>query len=133
MQPKTIKQPKNKFIKLILLTLGLLSLGLGILGIFLPILPTTPFLLLSAALFLKSSTRLYNWLMNHKFLGKHLENYLHHKTIPRKTKIIAVSLLWVTILFSLYILDNFFVKLLLITIAIGVTMHLLSFKSNFEK
>ena len=131
---KIIKQPTNRLIKYILATLGLISLFLGIIGIFLPLLPTTPFLLLSAALFMKSSTRLYNWLMNHKYLGKHLKNYLLHKTISKKSKISALSLLWLAILATIIIIiDKLIIKILLLVIAIAVTIHILSFKSNKEK
>ncbi len=128
--PKKIRQTENKIVKFIYIILGITSLGLGILGIFLPLLPTTPFLLLSAALFLRSSKRLYHWLMNHKYLGKHLQNYLHHKTIPLKTKIYALSLLWATILAtSILAVSLIWVKILLIAIATAVTIHILSFKS----
>ncbi len=131
---KEIKQSSNRLIKYILASLGLISLFLGILGIFLPLLPTTPFLLLSAALFMKSSTRLYNWLMNHKYLGKYLQNYIHHKTISTKTKISALSLLWITILASvIFIIEKVVIKIVLLAIAIAVTIHILSFKSHIEK
>ena len=131
---KEIKQSTNPVIKYTLASLGLISLGLGILGIFLPLLPTTPFLLLSAALFMKSSRRLYNWLMNHKYLGKHLQNYLLHKTISKKSKISALSLLWIAILATIIIIiDKLIIKILLLVIAIAVTIHILSFKSNKEK
>jgi len=130
---KEIKQASNKVVKYILASLGLLSLFLGVLGIFLPLLPTTPFLLLSAALFMKSSTRLYNWLMNHKYLGKYLQNYILHKTISIRTKISAISLLWIAILASvIIIIEKVIVKIVLLAIAIAVTIHILSFKSNKE-
>lgn len=126
-----LKHPSNKFIKYILAFIGLISLTLGVIGIFLPLLPTTPFLLLSAALFMKSSERLYSWLMNHKYLGKHLKNYLHHKTISVKTKISSLSLLWLTILTtSLIFVDKMIIKIVLLVIAIAVTIHILSFKSK---
>jgi len=126
-----IKQASNKIVKYILAILGLISLGLGILGIFIPLLPTTPFLLLSAALFMKSSKRLYNWLINHKYLGEYLQNYLHHKTIAKKTKFSSLSLLWITIIISiLFIVDKLIFKILLLIIAIAVTIHILSFKSK---
>ena len=116
---KVIKQPSNRIIKYILATLGLISLSLGVLGIFIPLLPTTPFLLLSAALFMKSSERLYNWLMNHKYLGEHLQNYLLHKTISKKSKISALSLLWIAILATIIIIiDKLIIKILLLVIAI---------------
>jgi len=130
---KKIKQTNHKFLKFILILLGIISLGLGVLGIFLPLLPTTPFLLLSAALFLRSSIRMYNWLLNHKYLGKHLQNYINHKTIPKKTKIYAISLLWTTILLTaILVVDIIWVKILLIIIALAVSFHILSFKSTKE-
>lgn len=131
---KVIKQPSNIFLKYILAILGLVSLFLGILGIFIPLLPTTPFLLLSAALFMKSSTRLYNWLINHKYLGKYLQNYIQHRAISTKSKITTISLLWITITLSIFfIVDKLIFKILLLAIAIAVTVHILSFKSNKEK
>lgn len=126
-----LKHPTNKITKYILASIGLISLGLGILGIFLPLLPTTPFLLLSAALFMKSSKRLYNWLMNHKYLGKHLKNYIEHKTISVRSKISSITLLWLTILFTaFYIVENIIVKIVLLIIATAVTIHILSFKTK---
>jgi len=131
---REIKQASNKLIKYILAILGLISLGLGILGIFVPLLPTTPFLLLSAALFMKSSKRLYNWLINHKYLGVYIQNYLHHKTISKKSKITSLSLLWITIIISvLFFIDKLIIKIVLLAIAIAVTIHILSFKSKNTK
>jgi hypothetical protein len=131
---KIIKQPKNKFLKYLFAFCGIISLTLGVIGIFIPLLPTTAFLLLSAALFMKSSTRLYNWLMNHKYLGEYLQNYIHHKTISVQSKITTISLLWITILASvLLILDNLFLKILLLVIAIAVSIHILSFKSHKQE
>ena len=83
---------------------------------------------------MKSSKRLYNWLMNHKYLGEHLQNYLLHKTISKKSKKSALSLLWIAILATIImIIDNLIIKILLLVIAIAVTIHILSFKSNKEK
>lgn len=131
---KVIKQPTNKLFKYLLALIGLISLGLGILGIFIPLLPTTPFLLLSAALFMKSSKRLYNWLINHKYLGEYLQNYLYHKTISTKAKISSLIILWVAIISSsILLIENLIVKIVLLTIAIGVTIHILSFKSYKQK
>lgn len=127
---KKINHSQNKIVKILLLFLGLISLGLGIIGIVLPLLPTTPFFLLSAALFLRSSRRLYKWLLYHKYFGKYIQNYLYHKTITLKSKIYSVSLLWIFILFSVFfIVDHLLIKLLLLTIASGVTLHILSFKT----
>jgi len=128
-----INHSTNKAIKLLFVSLGLISLGLGITGIFLPLLPTTPFLLLSAALFMRSSKRLYNWLINHKYLGTHIQNYIHHKTISKRSKIMSLILLWVTILASIFfVVHQIYLKLLLLFIAIAVCWHILSFKSTKE-
>ena len=82
--------------RILLTILGLISLGLGILGAFLPVLPTTPLLLLAAALFLRSNKRLYDWLMNHPRLGTYISNFMEHKSIPLRVKIVSITLLWLT-------------------------------------
>ncbi|MCG8411514.1 MAG: YbaN family protein [Bacteroidales bacterium] len=128
------KESDRKLIKYLLTFLGLVSLGLAVIGIFVPLLPTTPFLLLSATLFLKSSPRLYKWLLNHKYLGTYISNYLNYKVISLQTKIASLSLLWIVILGSvIFYTQNIFVKILLLVIAVGVSIHILSFKSKKEK
>lgn len=128
---KEIKQTKNKILKFFLAFLGLISLGLGILGIFIPLLPTTPFILLSAALFMKSSKKLHSWLWNHKYLGKYLQNYLLHKTISKGAKISSLSLLWISIIITVvFIVKLIIIKIVLLLIASAVTIHILSFKSE---
>lgn len=116
--------------KIILTLTGLISLGLGILGIFLPVLPTTPLLLLSAALFLKSDQRLYDWLLNHPKLGPYITNFIKHKSIPLKIKIISILMLWITLSFcAIYVVDHWLFRIFFICIAIGVTIHILSYKT----
>ena len=116
--------------KYLLAGLGLLSLTLGILGIFLPVLPTTPFLLLASVLFLKSSQSLYDWLMNHPKLGPYISNFLVHKAIPLRVKIVSVSMVWITLLYcALMVAEHWAFKLLFIVIAIAVTVHILSYKT----
>ena len=88
--------------KTLYIALGTLSLALGILGIFLPLLPTTPFLLLTAALYFKSSPRLYNWLLNQKHLGPYIRNFRENKAIPLRAKIISISLMWITMLYCVF-------------------------------
>lgn len=114
--------------------LGALFLVLAILGIFLPVLPTTPFLLLSAALFYRGSDRCYRWLMQHPRLGPYIENYRKYKAIPLGTKIFSVSLLWITILISAFVvLDIIWLRILLLLIALAVSVHILSFKTLHKK
>lgn len=79
--------------KTVCIILGTVSLALGIIGIFLPLLPTTPFLLLTAALYFRGSPRLYQWLLNHKCLGPYIRNFRENKAIPLRAKIISLLLM----------------------------------------
>ena len=111
---------------------GFTSLGLGLLGIALPLVPTTPFLLLSAWCFGKSSPRLLRWLLTNRLFGEYLRNYRDNKGIPRRVKIYILGMLWATILLSArYATSLWWVRLLLILIAAGVTFHLFRIK-NFR-
>lgn len=80
--------------KTVCIILGTVSLALGIIGIFLPLLPTTPFLLLTAALYFRGSPRLYQWLLNHKCLGPYIRSFRENKAIPLRAKIISLLLMW---------------------------------------
>lgn len=114
--------------KHILSALGILSLGIGIAGIFLPLIPTTPLLLLSAALFCRSSPRLYNWLLSHPKLGPYIRNFREYKAIPLRVKVLSVTLLWGTLLYcAIFVTENIWLRLMFISIAIGVTIHILSY------
>ena len=117
-------------LKVLLIIAGTVSLVLGIIGIFVPLLPTTPFLLLSAAAYFRGSERLYNWLINHKYLGVYIRNYREHKAIPLRAKIFSVTLMWLTIGYCMMFLDlSVWIRILLGCISIGVTWHILSFKT----
>ena len=120
----------NTLKKWLLISLGFISLILGIVCILVPVLPTTPFLLLSAWSFLRGSQRLHDWLLNHPWFGEYIRNFQEYKAIPLKTKISAVLMLWVTILFSiLMIVKSTIIRLVLIGIAIVVTIHILHYKT----
>ena len=113
--------------RLAMILAGSVFLALGIIGIFLPLLPTTPFLLLAAACYFRSSKRFYNWLINNKLLGNYIRNYRNGNGVPLNVKIFTISLLWITIGYSaLFAVDALFVRIILILIAIGVTIHVLS-------
>lgn len=116
--------------KLVFKIIGTISLCLGLIGIFIPILPTTPFLLLSATLYAKSSDKLYQWLMSNPRLGPYIKNFRENRTLPLRVKIISVSTLWCTILLSTYLVEILFVRLLLLIIAIAVTIHILHYKTK---
>ena len=110
---------------------GSIALGLGTLGAFLPLLPTVPFLLLAASCYVKGSDRLYNWLLSHRYFGKIITDYRENKVIPLNTKIITLVLLWGSISISAFIfVSKLWVQILLFCIAIGVTIHILSYKSR---
>ncbi len=105
---------------------GSISLGLGILGIVLPLLPTTPFLLLAAACYLRGSNRLHDWLLSHKILGGYIRNYREGRGISAKAKAIALVFLWATILYSaLYIIGELWIRAVLLLIAAGVSAHII--------
>jgi uncharacterized membrane protein YbaN (DUF454 family) len=124
----------NKFFRYLFIITGTIFLGFGIIGIFLPILPTTPFLLLAAACYARSSQRFYNWLMNNKWFGNYVKNYHEGRGVPLKLKIFTISLLWITILTSIYfVINNFWIEIILIIIAIGVTIHIFTIKTNGHK
>ena len=117
-------------VKYLLILLGSLSLVLGVSGIFLPVLPTTPFLLLSAALYMRSSVRLYNWLLSHKHLGPYIRNFREHRAIPLRVKIVSVSMVWLTLLYcAVFVAWVWWMRVLFIAIAIGVTIHILHYKT----
>ncbi len=123
----------SKFIRRVMIIAGSFFVGLGILGIFLPVLPTTPFLLLAAACYAKSSKRFYNWLINNKWLGNYIKNYREGKGVPLKVKVLSISFLWFTIGYSVvFVVNTFLIQGILILIAIGVTIHVLSIRT-FKK
>ena len=116
--------------RILLTVLGLLSLSLAVLGIFLPVLPTTPLLLLAAWFFLRGNKGLYDWLMNHPRFGRYIRNFTVHKAIPLHVKIISVTLIWVTLLnCAIFVTDNWILRVLFILIAIAVTIHILSYRT----
>ncbi len=116
--------------KTVCIILGTVSLALGIIGIFLPLLPTTPFLLLTAALYFRGSPRLYQWLLNHKCLGPYIRNFRENKAIPLRAKIISLLLMWGTMVYCIFFLITLTeIKIVLFLVAVGVTWHILSFKT----
>ncbi|MGC3977406.1 MAG: YbaN family protein [Paludibacteraceae bacterium] len=101
-------------------------------GIFVPLLPTTPFLLLSAALYAKSSEKLYHRLLNHRVLGGYIRSFREEKAISLKVKIVAISTMWITMGYCIFFIVNnkWYVQLILAVIALAVTIHILSYKTK---
>jgi len=108
-----------------LIVAGSFFLGLGLIGTVFPVLPTTPFLLLTAACYLRSSKKCYNWIINNKVFGSYIRNYLEGNGIPIRTKIFTIVFLWASILLSIiFAVRIIWVRILLFIIAIGVTIHI---------
>ncbi len=124
----------NKFIKTILILIGSVSILLGIIGIFLPLLPTTPFLLLGAACYFRGSRKLYHRLLASKWLGRYIADYRSGKGIPLPVKLTSIALLWLTIGWSVaFAVHNIYLDMLLLVIAVCVTWHLSVMKTLIVK
>ena len=121
-----VKPRRNRVTRVLLMIAGTVSLTFALIGLVLPLIPTTPFLLLTAACYCRSSERLYNWLITNKWFGEYIKNYTEGKGIPLKTKIFALTILWVTIgISALLLVPIFIVQLILLVIAIAVSIHIL--------
>ena len=128
---------KGRWANALWVTFGTISLTLGIIGIFLPLLPTTPFLLLAAACYCRGSEKMHTWLVEHKVFGKYIKDYEEERGIRKRAKITAIVTMWASILLCIWYLDHsnsipdilLYVQVLLIIILVGVTIHLLKLKT----
>lgn len=126
----TFGKQLNPLQRFLFIFAGTVSLGLGLLGIPLPLLPTTPFLLLSAYCYARSSRRFYYWLINHRVLGKHIINYWEHRGITLRVKAGAISFLWITMtLTAIFAMQSNWMRLVLLIVAIGVTIHIAAIRT----
>lgn len=125
-----IKISRNRFLRWVLIITGTFLVGIGILGIFLPLLPTTIFFILAAACYARSSERFYHWLMHNRYFGKYIRDYKMGKGMTITSKIVTILILWATILLSAFFtVEELYVRILLVLIAVGVTIHLLWIKT----
>ena len=121
----------KKLKRRLLIVAGTIATAIGIAGIFVPILPTTPFLLLAAACYLRSSQKFYHRLLNNRFIGAYVRNYLQGKGMPRKIKIITILLLWTTITCSIvFAVQNLIIRVILLVIAVSVSVHIALIKTT---
>lgn len=121
-----MKSKKNMILRALLIVAGTISLVFAAIGVFLPLIPTTPLLLLAVACYCRSSERLYTWLINNRWFGEYIRNYREGKGIPLKTKVLAVTVLWATISVSVvFLAPILLVQVLLLAIAIAVSAHIL--------
>lgn len=116
---------------------GTLCVALGVIGMFIPILPTTPFLLLAAFFYARSSRRFYAWLMTNRFFGTYIRNYREGNGLPLVHKIFTILLLWLSIGYGIvFVVSQWWLKVILFGIAVGVTYHLVTiktYKSDIQK
>lgn len=108
---------------------GTVALLLGIVGIFLPLLPTTPFLLLASACYMRGSDRMYQWLMSQRHLGPYLRSYQQGRGIPMRAKITALALMWTSLTVSMWFVPLPWVRALLLVPGIAVTIYLLRIRT----
>lgn len=109
---------------------GLLLTGIGILGMFLPLLPTTIFFILAAWCYARSSERFYNWLHKNKYFGKYFSEYAISKGMSVNSKIVTIAVLWAGILISVFLATELiYIRIFLLLIAAGVSWHILAIKT----
>jgi uncharacterized membrane protein YbaN (DUF454 family) len=122
----TCKKSSHKLIRALWFIAGTICLLVGAIGIVLPVLPTTPFLLAAAACYYKSSSRMHHWLLNNRWFGEYIRNYKEGRGLTIRAKITALTLLWITICFSaFFMLDILAVQLILLVVAIAVSTHII--------
>lgn len=120
---------RSRLVRYLLQGIGWLSVALGVMGIFLPVLPTTPFLLLAAACFVRSSPRFYHWLVDHPRLGPWIRDYVEGNGIPLKGKIYAIGLMWVSIGFSCWLVPLIWARSFMLLSAVLVTVYIVRQKT----
>jgi len=113
-----------------LVAAGTFFLALGVVGIFIPLLPTTPFLLLAAACYARGSKRLHDWLMGNRLFGRYIQNYREGKGVPMGAKALTLALLWATIIVSAwFFVSNPYLRVALVAIALAVSAHILTIRT----
>jgi hypothetical protein len=124
-----IREFRQPWVRYLVLSVGWLSVVLGVIGIFLPVLPTTPFLLLAAACFVRSSRRVYLWLVRHPRLGPWIRDYLDGQGIPLKGKAYTIGLMWASISLSCYLVPLIWARFFMLGSAVLVTLYILKQKT----
>ncbi|MBN2565544.1 MAG: YbaN family protein [Candidatus Eisenbacteria bacterium] len=121
---------RSPVVRHLLVAAGLVCVGLGVAGVLIPLLPTTPFLLLAAACFARSSDRFYNWLMNNRWMGDYVRYYVEYRATTLATKVGSIATLWCVLgLTFIFFTQSWVVRSLLVAVGAGVTLHLLSLKT----
>ena len=119
--------------KIILISLGWLCVCLGFVGIFVPGIPTTIFLIIALWAFTKSSEKLRNWLIHHKKFGPFLSNWQEHKVVPRRAKILMVALMSLAVILFYYSSQSLILTIGLIIILVSVAIYVISLPSKIPE
>lgn len=115
----------------IFIALGSLFVGLAVIGIFIPILPTTPFLLLAAYFYARSSARLYGWVLSSPLLGDYIRHYREGAGVPVFKKVLVILFLWLMLGYTaLAFVEPWWGKVLLFAVAGGVSYHIIRIKTS---
>ncbi len=130
---ENMKEFGSKILSILLIVSGSVFVCMGVIGIFVPLMPSTVFFLLAGACYVRSSEKLYYWLLHNKYFGNHVTNFMVKKAMPMRAKIVALSMMWLTMGYSaLVIIPILSIKLLLLIIGLGVTKYILSMKTLKE-
>ena len=113
----------------LLVATGFICVGIGVVGVVVPLLPTTPFLLLAAYCFLRGSPRWHAWLLGNRVFGRYIHDYLMYRAVPRRTKIGTLVVLWACLGVSAALVHMWYVALILAVIGVGVTIHILRLRT----
>ena len=116
--------------KIFLTLIGFLFLAVGIVGIFVPVLPTTPLIVLASVIFSLSNTKIYNYLANTKYLGAYIRNYRDKIGVPMKTKIVSIIYLWLSLIVSTIFIDKYYVHGILLGVGVAVSLHIILLKTQ---
>lgn len=126
---KEIKKVENKIVRIFLIILGTFFLILGIIGLIMPIMPGTIFLIMATACYIRSSDRMHLWLINNRWIGKYARSYFEERAMPLKAKIFASGMMWFSITSSMFLLESIFFKSVFILIGIMTTAYFMSLKT----
>lgn len=124
----------HKARRIVYIILGTAFFILGAIGIFVPLLPTTPFWLLTCWFYIRSSESLYHRVMKNRYFGSYVRGFLVDKAIPMRSKVLSIGLIWLSTLLTSWLLSGYiWIKILLVVISSGVTWHISSYPTKREE
>ena len=131
MNASEAKVARNRLARLLWTTAGTLSLAVGVVGIILPVLPTTPFVLIAAACYLRGSKRMYDKLVKNRYVGGYLRDYMEGRGVSKRATVVSIASLWILILLSaVFATNDQIIRAVLIVVATAVTIHLLRLRTR---